>query len=198
VTDIRPATPGDAPALAAMLTRAFADDPLYQWLLRSPRTRDRYARRYFRWQLRRLLPQGQVTMTTDGAAVALWALPDRWRETAREGLRLFVGLAPAMWTHMSSVVRGLSQADLRHPTAPHLYLALLGCDPPAQGQGRATAALAPGLELADHERLPAYLETSKERNVEFYARFGFRVVDQVWMPGGGPGLWMMWREGGGR
>jgi len=194
VIDVRPATRADTPALAAMLTRAFADDPLYQWLLRSDRTRERYARRYFRWQLRRLLPQGQVTMTTDGAAVALWALPNHWRESARDGMRLFVSVAPAMWTYMSSVVRGLGQADQRHPTDPHLYLALLGCDPPAQGQGRATAALAPGLVLADRERLPAYLETSKERNVDFYARFGFRVVDQVWMPDGGPALWMMWRD----
>lgn len=177
-----------------MLTRAFADDPLYHWLLRRESTRERYASRFFAWQLRRLLPQGQVTMTTDGAAVALWALPGRWRETAREALRLFVAIVPAMVTYMPSVVRGLNQADHRHPTEPHLYLALLGCDPPAQGEGRGSAALTPGLALADRDGLPAYLETSIERNVGFYARFGFRVVDQVRMPGDGPQLWMMWRE----
>ncbi len=193
--DVRPATSADSPALAAMLMRAFADDPLYHWLLRSPRTRDRYARRFFAWQLHRLLPQGQVTMTNDGASVALWALPNRWRETARESLALFAGVAPAMVTYLPSVVRGLNQADRRHPAEPHLYLALLGCDPPAQGQGRGSAALAPGLELADQDGLPAYLETSTERNLDFYARFGFRVVDQVQMPGDGPALWMMWRDG---
>jgi GNAT superfamily N-acetyltransferase len=179
-----------------MLTRAFDDDPLYHWLLRSRRTRDRYATRFFAWQLRRLLPQGQVTMTTDAAAVALWALPGQWRENASDALALFVAIVPAMVTYLPSVVRGLNQADRRHPTEPHLYLALLGCDPPAQGQGRGGAALAPGLELADRDGLPAYLETSTERNLRFYARFGFRVVDQVRMPRNGPALWMMWREAG--
>jgi GNAT superfamily N-acetyltransferase len=193
VIDVRPATAADAPALVAMLTRAFADDPFYHWLLRAPRSRERYARRFFGWQLRRLLPQDQVTMTADGAAVALWALPDRWRESTWEALRLFAGVAPAMATYLPGVVRGLNQVDRRHPKQPHLYLALLGCDPPAQGQGRGSAALAPGLALADREGLPAYLETSKERNLDFYARFGFRVTEEVAMPGGGPSLWLMWR-----
>ena len=35
--------------------------------------------------------------------------------------------------------------------------------------------LAPGLALCDTEGLPAYLESSKEPNVAFYGRFGFRV-----------------------
>jgi GNAT superfamily N-acetyltransferase len=194
VIEVRPATSADTPALAAMLGRAFADDPFYHWLLRSEATRDRYARRFFVWQLRRLLVQEQVTMTSDGAAVALWALPGRWRESARDALVLFAGVAPAMVRYLPSVVRGLNQVDRRHPTEPHMYLALLGCDPPLQGQGRGGAALAPGLELADREGLPAYLETSRERNVDFYARFGFRVTEEVPMPGGGPSLWLMWRD----
>lgn len=191
---MRPATAADSPALVAMLGRAFADDPFYHWLLRSPATRERYARTFFVWQLRRLLPQEQVTMTTDGAAVALWALPGRWRESTWDALRLFLGVAPAMATYLPSVVRGLNQVDRRHPQEPHMYLTLLGCDPPAQGQGRGSAALAPGLALADREGLPAYLETSKERNLAFYGRFGFRVVEEVRMPGAGPSLWLMWRE----
>jgi ribosomal protein S18 acetylase RimI-like enzyme len=194
VIDVRPATSLDAPALVAMLGRAFADDPFYHWLLRSPATRDRYAGRFFAWQLRRLLVQEQVTMTTDGAAVAVWALPDRWRESAREAIRLFVGVAPGMFTYLPSVMRGLNQVDRRHPIQPHLYLSLLGCDPPAQGEGRGSAVLAPGLALADREVLPAYLETSKERNVAFYGRFGFRVREEIRMPGDGPALWLMWRD----
>ena len=71
---------------------------------------------------------------------------------------------------------------------------MLGTDPPAQGRGLGSAVLRPGLELCDREGLPAYLESSKESNVGFYARFGFRVTEEVRMPGDGPSVWLMWRD----
>ena len=86
------------------------------------------------------------------------------------------------------------EVERRHPREPHLYLAVLGADPPAQGRGVGSAAIAPGLELADAEGLPAYLETAKERNLAFYTRFGFRVTDEFRLPGGGPTVWCMWRD----
>jgi hypothetical protein len=51
----------------------------------------------------------------------------------------------------------------------------------------------PGVELCDREGIPAYLESSKERNIDFYARFGFRVLQEVRLPRG-PKMWPMWRE----
>ena len=41
--------------------------------------------------------------------------------------------------------------------------------------------------------IPAYLESSKERNIAFYARHGFRVTREVTLPKGPP-VWLMWRD----
>ena len=49
------------------------------------------------------------------------------------------------------------------------------------------------LERVDREGLPAYLESSKESNVPFYARFGFEVRETVTHPDG-PSQWLMWRD----
>ena len=53
----------------------------------------------------------------------------------------------------------------------------------------------PPMPRCDAEGLPAYLESSKERNVPYYERFGFRVTRELAMPGRGcPPVWLMWRD----
>jgi GNAT superfamily N-acetyltransferase len=195
-TEARAPTAADVPALSAMLARAFHDDPVTEFMLRSEVTRPRYAARFFSWQFRRLMGHELVHVAGDGEGAALWAPPDRWRETAGETLRLVAALLPAIALHLPSLLRTVAEVERRHPREPHLYLAVLGTDPPAQGRGVGSAAIAPGLALADSEGLPAYLETAKERNLAFYARFGFRVTDEFRLPAGGPTLWCMWRTPG--
>ena len=57
-----------------------------------------------------------------------------------------------------------------------------------------SASMRPVLEHCDTEGVPAYLESSKERNVPFYRRHGFEVVREVSLPDSGPKIWTMWRE----
>jgi hypothetical protein len=52
----------------------------------------------------------------------------------------------------------------------------------------------PVLEQCDTEGLPAYLESSKEKNIPLYERYGFKVTDELRLVKGGPPLWPMWRE----
>ena len=53
--------------------------------------------------------------------------------------------------------------------------------------------LAPVLERCDEEGLPAYLESSKESNIPYYQRFGWRVTRELPLKNG-PSLWAMWRD----
>jgi ribosomal protein S18 acetylase RimI-like enzyme len=192
--EVRLARGEEVPQLAAMLARAFHDDPVTAWFMRSESRRPKYAERFFGWQLHRLMGQEHVYAANDGSAAALWALPGQWRESSWQALRLFVALVPALGGHLPTAARGVERVEKRHPVEPHLYLAVLGTDPPAQGRGICSALLRPGLELCDREGLPAYLESSKESNVAFYGRFGFRVTEEVRMPGNGPAVWLMWRD----
>ena len=69
-----------------------------------------------------------------------------------------------------------------------------GTDPDHQGQGLASAVMQPVLTRCDAEGVPAYLESTKERNVGFYEGHGFVVRSEEQIPLGGPQLWLMWRE----
>ena len=190
--EVRKATAADVPALGRVLARAFLDDPVACWSCPSDRRRPRANERFFGARTRQLLGQEQVYTTADASGAALWALPDRWRMRPRDLLGL-APLVPTWGPRLPRVLRGLSQVEHAHPeTPPHFHLAVLGTDPSRQGEGIGSALLVPVLELCDRDHVPAYLESSKERNIAFYARHGFRVTDELRLPKGPP-VWPMWR-----
>ncbi|MDX6642727.1 MAG: hypothetical protein QOD76_689 [Solirubrobacteraceae bacterium] len=192
---MRKAQPDDAPALGRMLARAFDDDPVMRWMFPRDDRRPQALGRFFSIRARQMIGQEQIYTTDDLAGAALWALPDRWHVDARDVLGLSPTL-PAIGWRIGRVLRGLSLIEQRHPDAPpHFYLATLGTDPAHQSEGIGSALIAPVLQLCDQDGLGAYLESSKERNIAFYARHGFRVREEVRMPHGPP-VWLMWREPG--
>ena len=76
----------------------------------------------------------------------------------------------------------------------HWYLVVVGVDPELQGQVVCSAIVREGLALADQESKPCYLETSERRNLPFYERVGFVVLEEATLGKGGPKAWAMRRE----
>ena len=101
---------------------------------------------------------------------------------------------PYVATNMRTTLRLLALMESKHPHEPHWYLATLGTAVEQQGKGVGSALMRPVLDHCDAEGIPCYLESSKERNVPFYRRHGFEVVEEVPLSGDGPMLWTMWRE----
>jgi GNAT superfamily N-acetyltransferase len=190
---VRHATDADRRGLAVALARAFADDPVMRWFFPRLEERPAHNRQFFAMRLRQLMPHGE-TYTIDGApGAALWALPDRWRLGRVEEFRMGVALFTSLWPKVGRAVRGVEVIERAHPREPHYYLAVLGTDPDEQGRGIGSALMQPVLETCDRDEVPAYLESSKERNIDFYARHGFRVTEELVLPEGPP-VWPMWRD----
>jgi GNAT superfamily N-acetyltransferase len=183
------------PALAEMLARSFFDDPVAMWACRPSSVRPRMLERFHATRLRQLLAAGEVWTTDELSSAALWAAPARWRSTLREDAALARCLLhPRLIPRLSLVGRGLLGLERQHPPRPaHWYLAVLGTDPPAQGRGLGSSVLGPVLDSCDRDGVGAYLESSKERNIDFYARHGFRVTRELRLPRG-PTMWAMWRD----
>jgi ribosomal protein S18 acetylase RimI-like enzyme len=192
---VRRATADDLPALTNALARAFMDDPVARWSCQPERLRMSVLERFHGTRLRQLLAHDDVWTTGDRAGAALWAPPRRWRSTAREDLALTRSVARLrLAPRLPFTVAGMLGIERRHPLTPdHWYLAVLGIDPRAQGQGLGSAVLRPVLERCDADGIGAYLESSKERNIDFYARHGFRVTGELSLPRG-PAMWPMWRD----
>ncbi len=191
----RRATAADLPALTRTLAEAFADDPVAGWACPPARVRPRMLERFHGARLRQLLRDDEVWTNAECTAAALWAPPKRWRTTPRDELELTRGLlSPRLLPRLPLVAYGMTGIERRHPaTPPHWYLAVLGTAPEAQGRGHGSAVLAPVLARCDEDGVGAYLESSKEHNIAFYARHGFRVTRELRLPRG-PRMWAMWRD----
>lgn len=192
---VRRAPPADLPELARTLARAFQDDPVAAWACRPAGLRPRILERIHEVRLRQLMRHEEVWVEPGLAGGALWLPPDEWRTTAQEEAELARALLhPRLLARLPMVSWGFTGIERRHPPSPpHWYLAVLGTDPVAQGRGIGSALLRPVLERCDEDGVAAYLESSKQENIAFYARHGFRVTEALTLPRG-PQVWPMWRE----
>jgi GNAT superfamily N-acetyltransferase len=181
--------------LTAMLVRSFADDPVATFMFAGDRRRRRGLHAFFSSQIRRqYLPHGHVYTTDDLSGAALWGSPDLPRNGLRELIQLLPAAPYLVSAHTHRALQLLFEVDGLHPPEPHWYLATLGVEPEWQGKGVGSTLLQATLAHIDERGDPAYLESSKERNVPFYARFGFEVIEELAPKAGRPVLWRMWRE----
>jgi ribosomal protein S18 acetylase RimI-like enzyme len=195
LAEIRRATHADLPALAKALARAFEDDPVAAWSCKPSHLRLRTLERFNELRLRQLIAHEEIWTAPELNCAALWAPPKRWHGNPRDDLMLARCLLhPHLAWRLPLIAAGFAGMEAAHPKGPpHWYLAVLGTDPSAQGQGLGSAAMQPVLERCDEDGVGAYLESSKERNIDFYARHGFRVTRELRLPRG-PKMWAMWRD----
>ncbi|WP_229479872.1 MULTISPECIES: GNAT family N-acetyltransferase [Mycolicibacterium] len=193
----RPARRPDVTPLAAVLGRAFFDDPVMRWMLPADDRRRRGLARMFATMTRHHFLGGGGSEVADRGgrigAAALWDPPGRWKQTRLEELLMMPGFVRAFGRR---VARGQQVAELmkqHHPEEPHWYLAVIGSDPTVRGGGFGHALMRSRLDRVDAEHAPAYLESSNPDNVPYYLRFGFEVTGEIRLPDGGPTMTPMWR-----
>jgi ribosomal protein S18 acetylase RimI-like enzyme len=192
----RHATTSDAPALTRMLARAFLDDPVAAWACPPLGPRRKMLEGMYAVRLRQMLANDGVWITPDRSSAALWTPPDGPHATTPlQNIALARCLMhPSIAIRLPLLALGLTGVQRKRSHKPaHWYLSLLGTDPDARGHGYGSAVLKPVLERCDSDGVGAYLESSKERNIDFYTRYGFRVIEELRLPRG-PRMWPMWRE----
>ncbi len=196
LTEARPARADEAPALAALLARAFAEDAVLNWFLCARRRRPA-AELFFRQVLADALPLGGVRVGGNMAACAIWLPPDaaRPKETFWSGIKNTLWIlrvaSPWRFSRLEAIIR---MSEEIHPEAPCHYLYLIGTIPEARGRGLAAGLIEHTLKQADDEGVGAFLETGDAAKVAYYNRFGFELIGQAQLPFGGPTLNLMWRE----
>ncbi len=179
--------------IAAMLARAFFDDPAICWIFPDPLERSKRLPKLFMLLFDSDADKGMRLVTDRGEAATFWRAPGQVHTGLFETLRYLV---PMLGCFGTAIRRGMAVGDAidaHMPPGDFWYLHIAGCDPIHQGKGIGGAAVRAGLERAVDGRFPAYLETPLEKNISFYQAMGFTVTDEWTVPRGGPRFWSMWR-----
>lgn len=180
----RRATRDEIGTLARALSRSFEGDPFVDgWLVRDDERKATRREHLMRTTLRELSRDLNETYTLPGLpGCAVWKRPGEHKLPPWRELLLIPAFARVSGARrIPELLRAFAQLEhlhAKHAPHAHYYLHIIGVSPEHQCNGVGTALMAPMTARFDAERLPAYLETFKERNVAFYERHGFRVVDE--------------------
>ena len=198
------ATLADARRVAAVLARAFQDDPLMRYAIPDGDERRRLLPWLIGLNVRYGCRYGAVYVTPGYEGAAVWLPPGQTTMTLRRMLRAGMFAAPprVRWPILRRLAATGNYATTLHERCapgPHWYLAQIGVEPSQRRQGIAARLLQPMLARIDAAALPCYLDTENEANIAIYQRFGFQVVAEGVAPTGGPRVWAMLRahEAGG-
>ena len=179
----------DQHKLISMFSQAFAEDPSISSFLHPDQQE---ARRYlfFRITLPAWTTQHHLCFTTSNVfGAALWTKfsSDARRESLLTMLpRFLLSYAPCFGPSITNAVYAVNllllsffqQTDkLLREHGKFYYLSFLAVDPSLRSCGLGSKLIQPGLQRCDSEGAGAFLISSNPRNVTFYQRHGFVIID---------------------
>ena len=183
---------GEHDIIGSIFARAFADDPVNRWMFNGAVIQGAYST-LARWVY---IPRGIVYTSRDQTAGAMWLPPGVKKDLPVAGN---LAMAHALVTNggLGAVKNALifEQAVMKaRPPGEYYYLGFIAVLPGQQGRGLGGQMMQPGLTLCERDKMPALLESTKEANIPFYERFGFKVSRKIEPGHGCPPLWQMWRD----
>ncbi|MEU5872566.1 GNAT family N-acetyltransferase [Glycomyces sp. NPDC047369] len=186
----RPAQPSDVAAIAALLTRGLAEDPVAEWLVPDPAERQAVFQGLLAMEVDHAVEWGDVDVLPDMSGVAVWrrhpaddvpVLSDHHLGTfTRRGMPRFRQLSALLNSYQSD--------------APHHWLAWLYVAHDCRGRGVGTGLLARHHQVVDQRGLPVDVVVTNERARDFLASHGYVAGLPLYLLSG-PRLWPLRRSG---
>jgi len=184
--DVVPLDRTNSSRAGEVMGRAFHDTDQWASLLPDSNVRQKKLEQMFAGTVKLTYAAGGLVETTTGfEAVAMWLPPGKsiglW-PVVKSGFASARFVVTPPFPNLRRLTATMCQFDDMHRQQmpdPHWYLMALGVDPESQGCGYGTALVAKGIERANRDNRPIYLETETEANASFYERLGFETLDEI-------------------
>jgi ribosomal protein S18 acetylase RimI-like enzyme len=192
-------TTKDTDWAAKTLEQAFYTDPLLNFIYGDSINKPGKLNLFFKVTFRLAALYGDCFATAEKDGVLMMLPPDQTKMTIGKAYRsgLLAATFKMGWASLSRMMAFMDFAEKGHKAAAafdHYYIMTVGVLPERQGRGIGKKLMTRALEVVDAHKMPCYLETQNENNVPIYQKFGFEVVSDEELPGGGLHNWGMLRQ----
>lgn len=177
---MKKADASDKNTVVRILTSSFPENKSVQFIIGNHRKQTKKISRLMEYAFDICHLFGDIYLSEDRNACLLFTIPERkitnLKSAWYDAKLIFscIGLC-----NISKVLKREAAIKKLHPPKPFYYLWFIGVRQEEQGKNIGTALLLDFLEKARSDHHPVYLETSIERNLPWYQKYGFTIYCDV-------------------
>ncbi len=177
---MRQATSNDKKIVVDILVRSFDDNRSVNYLIPQGPSRQNKLQGLMQYSFDYCQIFGKVLLSDDEKACALLVYPDK-KKTSLQSIALDIKLAFGAIgiTRLRRALQRESIISSLHPDPKICYLWFIGVTPSDQNQGKGTELLNQIVEQNKELNREIFLETSAEKNIPFYRKFGFQIYKEL-------------------
>ncbi|TFF87278.1 MAG: GNAT family N-acetyltransferase [Promethearchaeota archaeon] len=167
-----------------IFSQAFFEDPLFIAVFKDPEFRRKKLIPFFDEAFRYGLKFGRIYASSENLEGMIVCLPpnNTYRNFLKEikviNLKIFLQI---FWIYLkiwNNVDKCHGSAHKRHAPFNHFYIMSFAIDPKFQRRGYGSALMQYIIKVVNKSNLPIYLETQNEKNLSFYEKFDFEVLEE--------------------
>ena len=177
---MRQATFEDKNTVVDILARSFQDNRSVNYIIAQDHSRNKRLRRLMQYSFDYCQLFGQIFLSDDKKACALLVYPDK-KKTSLKSIALDIKLAFGAIgiPRITRALRRESIINALHPNPQISYLWFIGVIPSDQNKGKGSDLMNQIVEQNKDLNREIFLETSTEKNIPFYRKFGFQIYKEL-------------------
>lgn len=163
-----------------ILSKSFDTNRSVNYIIPQNGSRQTKVRRLMEYSFDYCRLFGKVVLSGDAKACALIVMPEKERTTIKSILLSLKLIAKTIGVrNLTKAIKREAAIKKLHAGSNREYLWFIGVAPEYQGKGIGTDLLHAIIADAESRHAPIYLETSVERNLPFYEKFGFSTYAEL-------------------
>lgn len=177
---MKKATYGDKALVKNILSKSFDKNQSVNYIAQQDELREKRITALMDYSFEICYNYGNVYLSDDNKACVLVLYPDQKKTTFKsilEDVKLLfncVGLS-----NIGKAMKREAAIKQIQPDTPMYYLWFIGVEPDSQGTGIGTKLMNDVIEDSEAKSRSIFLETSTQRNLPWYKKFGFDVYGDL-------------------